>query len=142
MSCKNWRTNDAWNLQVSEVVLDASVVLAIVQGEAIHPDFFNLLEGAVMSAVNYAEVLAKRADLEAVPYPCMDDLLDLLDRIEPFTSAQAIISGELRPLTRRAGLSLGDRACLALALELDAEVYTADRAWLDVLPGGRIHLIR
>jgi ribonuclease VapC len=124
---------------VSEVVLDASVVLAIVQGEAIHPDIFGLLEGAVMSAVNYAEVRAKRADLKPVPYPRMDDLLD---RIEPFTSTQAIISGELRPLTRRAGLSLGDRACLALALELDAEVYTADRAWLDVLPGGRIHLIR
>lgn len=124
---------------MSEVVLDASVVLAIVQGEAIHPDIFGLLEGAVMSAVNYAEVRAKRADLEPVPYPRMDDLLD---RIEPFTSTQAIISGELRPLTRRAGLSLGDRACLALALELDAEVYTADRAWLDVLPGGRIHLIR
>ncbi len=124
---------------MSEVVLDASVVLAIVQGEAIHPDIFGLLEGAVMSAVNYAEVRAKRADLKPVPYPRMDDLLD---RIEPFTSTQAIISGELRPLTRRAGLSLGDRACLALALELDAEVYTADRAWLDVLPGGRIHLIR
>jgi len=74
---------------VSEVVLDASVVLAIVQGEAIHPDIFGLLEGAVMSAVNYAEVRAKRADLKPVPYPRMDDLL------EQFTNSYRAVNGSL-----------------------------------------------
>jgi PIN domain nuclease of toxin-antitoxin system len=69
-------------------------------------------------------------------------LFSLLDRMEPFTAAQAQIAADLRPRTRHAGLSLGDRACLSLALELGAEVFTADAAWLRVDLACRIHLIR
>jgi PIN domain nuclease of toxin-antitoxin system len=44
--------------------------------------------------------------------------------------------------TRRAGLSLGDRACLALALERDEVALSADRAWLTVPNGAKVELIR
>jgi ribonuclease VapC len=57
----------------------------------------------------------------------MRDLLNLLARVEPFTESQAWMAADLRLATKHAGLSLGDRACLALALEIGAEVYTADR---------------
>jgi len=61
-------------------------------------------------------------------------LLDGALAVEPFTTADAIEIARLRPLTRDLGLSLGDRACLALASRLDAPVLTADSAWsqLDV----------
>ena len=95
-----------------------------------------------MSAVSFCEVLSKQmeAGLSASSYA--DHLLGLLDRIEPFTSAHARTAGTLRASTRHKGLSLSDRACLALALQLDADVYTADRAWAAVDVGCRIHLIR
>ena len=63
-------------------------------------------------------------------------------RIEPFTASQARLAADLRPTTSHAGLSLGDRACLALAIELGAEVYTADRQWAKVQVACKIHLIR
>jgi PIN domain nuclease of toxin-antitoxin system len=62
--------------------------------------------------------------------------------VEPFTFAQARVAGELTAKTKSAGLSLGDRACLALALELGAEVYTTDRAWARVDVGCKVNLLR
>lgn len=127
----------------SEVVLDASVLLAIFKGERFQQEVLSVLEGAVMSATNFAEVLTKLIDL-GMPHtsPRVEAMLTLLDRIEPFTEAQAQVAADLRNETRHAGLSLADRACLALALEIDAEVYTADRPWSRVHVGCKIHLIR
>jgi len=95
-----------------------------------------------MSAVNLAEVYSKISELDAAQWPRTEALLALLDRVEPMTQQQARACGELRAKTRHAGLSLGDRACLALAIELGAEVYTADRAWKQINIGVPIHLIR
>ena len=125
-----------------EVVLDASVLLAIFKDETYDDAVLDLLEGAVMSTVNVAEVLAKLVDLGLSVSPRVDALLGLLDRMEPLTEPQARSSAALRGLTRHAGLSLGDRACLALALELKADVYTADQAWSGVDVGVSINLIR
>jgi len=100
------------------------------------------MDGAVMSAVNLAEVYSKISELDATEWPRTEALLALLDRVEPMTQQQARACGELRMRTRHAGLSLGDRACLALAIELGAEVYTADRAWKQINIGVPIHLIR
>ena len=127
---------------MSEVVLDSSVLIAMMKGEQIDPIVFELIEGAVMSAVNLAEVLSKLSDLGTTKYPKAKELLALLDRIEQFTISQASCSSDLRPSTKPIGLSLGDRACLALALELGAEVYTADHAWARVDVGCIVHLIR
>jgi ribonuclease VapC len=59
-------------------------------------------------------------------------VLDAAVTVEPFTSADAIEAARLRPLTRSAGLSLGDRACLALASCLSASVLTVDSAWAEL----------
>ena len=127
----------------SESVLDASVLLAIFKDEHFEQDVLSVLDGAVMSATNYAEVLTRLIDLGmSVTSPRIEAMFALLDRIEPFTEAQARVASDLRNETRHVGLSLADRACLALALEINADVYTADRPWSQVDVGCNIHLIR
>lgn len=123
-------------------ILDSSVLLAIFNKERFRNDPSTILDGAVMSTVNLAEVLTKLQEFGVADDPSVSALVNLLSRVEPFTQSQAQSASGLRPLTRNAGLSLGDRACLALALELNAEVYTADRAWAGVNVGCTIHLIR
>ena len=59
-----------------------------------------------------------------------------------FTEQQARIVAELLPLTRRFGHSLGDRACLALAIDRKATVYTTDRIWKELDLGIQIEVIR
>jgi ribonuclease VapC len=68
--------------------------------------------------------------------------LDPLPDVEPFTAEQAKIAGDLVQLTSALGLSLGDRACLALAIVLNAAVYTTDRPWKKLKLGIPIHVIR
>ena len=128
---------------MSENVLDSSVFLAIIKGEHLEGDVLGVLDGAVMSAANLVEVLTKLLDIGiSLTDPEVEAMFALLDRIEPFTEAQARVAADLRHETRHAGLSLGDRACLALALELGASVYTADRPWSSIDVGCKIHLIR
>ncbi len=111
------------------VVLDASAVLALLFKEKGAEVVRAQLRTGVIGAANLAEVLAKLSDhglpaLEAVRAVAILGL-----EVAPMTEAQAQRSAELRPLTRGAGLSLGDRACLALAAELGAPAVTADRSW-------------
>ncbi len=127
---------------MSERVLDASAFLAVVQEESYDQSLLKALEGAVISAVNIAEVHAKLSEIRFGYPSTFTHLMRLIGRVEPFTEAQARISGTLRPSTRALGLSLGDRACLALALDLGAEVYTMDRSWAKLEIGCAIHLMR
>jgi PIN domain nuclease of toxin-antitoxin system len=127
---------------VNEAVLDSSVLIAIFRNENIDVGILDVIEGAVISAANYSEVWAKLFDFGLTSDPRIDAVLNLLSRIAPFTESQARLAADLRPLTKYAGLSLGDRACLALALEIGAEVYTADRQWAHLKLGCSIHLIR
>ena len=60
----------------------------------------------------------------------------------PFDAEQAYAADGLRTSTRERGLSLADRACLALALQLGAPVLTADRAWEGLVPGVGLEWIR
>jgi len=86
----------------------------------------------VVGAANLAEVLAKLAD-HGVPAPEAARAVAILGlEVAPMTEAQARRSAEMRPATRAAGLSLGDRACLALAAELGATALTADRGWAGI----------
>jgi len=127
---------------VSESVLDSSVLLAIFRNEQYDDDLLDVIVGGAMSAANFAEVWTKLHDLGLSDDPRVNAIFHLLSRIEPFTELQARSAADLRSVTRHAGLSLGDRACLALALEIGAEVYTADRSWSLVNVGCTIHLIR
>jgi ribonuclease VapC len=129
-------------------VLDASALLAHLRDE---PGADVVAEaiasGAVISAVSLAEVFSRAADRGADPAKLADELTQsgLLDgaiTVEPFPVADAIDAARLRPLTCDAGLSLGDRACLALARRLGAPALTADTAWQRVAHGVELRPIR
>jgi ribonuclease VapC len=129
----------------SQVVLDASAVLALLNGEpGLDTVEQALNSGAIISAVNLSEVVGKLIDVglsisevrEAVG--CIG--LDVRD----FDLPQAYQSGLLRShgRSRRVNLSLGDRACMALAAHLGLPVLTADREWLAVDLPVEVRMIR
>lgn len=127
-----------------DVVLDSSVVLCLLKSETGAPRVAAALPHAAISAVNMAEVVAKLAEAggSAAQISAVMKELDL--KVLPFDEDQASVCGLLRAVTKAQGLSLGDRACLALARRLSAIALTADRAW-GALPaelGFRIELIR
>jgi PIN domain nuclease of toxin-antitoxin system len=122
-------------------VLDASALLALILHEP-GGDIEKLLDQAAISAVNLAEVRTKLIDLQKLDEEFADGILRKLIRVEPFTEDQAIATANLRNETRHLGLSLGDRACIALALSLKATVYTADRTWTKLKLPSKIHSIR
>jgi PIN domain nuclease of toxin-antitoxin system len=113
-----------------------------LKNEQLDDEIQEAIEGAAMSAVNFTEVWTKIYDFGLTDDPRIGSLFSLLSRIEPFTESQARLAADLRPVTRHAGLSLSDRACLALALTIRGEVYTADRQWQNVNVGCDIHLVR
>ncbi len=96
-----------------------------------------------MSAVNLSEVIAKLAD-EGVPEPIIRHSIETVGLdIVGFDADDALAAGLLRPSTRAAGLSFGDRACLALAQQGGAPVLTTDRAWADLdLDKVEVQLVR
>lgn len=111
------------------VVLDASAVLALLFEEPGAEMVRAHLRTGVLGAANLAEVLAKLSDHGLPGVEAVRAVAILGLEVAPMTEAQAGHSAALRPVTRAAGLSLGDRACLALAAELNAPALTADRGW-------------
>jgi ribonuclease VapC len=125
-----------------EIVADASAVLAALKNEPFSHFEPRELVGATISAVNLSEVLSKLHDdgLDEAQADAAASLMEL--RAVAFDEPQARSAARLRTLTRRAGLSLGDRACLALGQNLNRSVVTADRAWASLDVGVEIVLIR
>ena len=124
------------------VVLDASALLAYLQREPGADLVRSVIAGAVMSTVNWTEVVQKVSEgIEDIP-GLRGSLESLGLAFAPFTARQAEIAGELRNRTRELGLSLGDRACLALGLDREAPVFTADRAWKQVRLETDVRVIR
>lgn len=124
-------------------VLDASALLALLNhepgGDAVDAA---ITAGALVGAVNFAEVVAKLDD-SGLPAEAIREALDSLDLdVVDFDRELAFRTGLLRSATRRFGLSLADRACLALAQHYQVPALTADRAWRG-LPGDvSVRLIR
>lgn len=129
---------------MSSWVLDASALMALVYGEpGLDSVAAAVMTGAAISTVNLSEVIAKLADRGAPEREIRDTIETIGLDITEFDAADALAAGLLRPATRTAGLSLGDRACLALAQLRGAPVLTADRAWAAIdLDGVEIQLIR
>ena len=127
---------------MADVLLDASAVLARIFREPGAERVDAVLPGASVSAVNYAEVVSKLIDFGAPVEAATDIGSDLGLAVLPFDEAAAGDAGLLRGATRALGLSLGDRACLALARRLRLPILTADRAWADLDLGVEVVLIR
>jgi PIN domain nuclease of toxin-antitoxin system len=123
-------------------VLDASALLAVFQAERGAERVTECLATSCISAVNLAEVAAKLAERGVPDDAIRESIADLDLDVRPFDGEQALRTGELRPRTRALGLSLGDRACLALAASLDAVALTAERAWQHNAVGVSVELIR
>ena len=129
---------------MTETVLDASALLALLLGEPGAGRVQDALANSAMTTVNLAETIGhftRKGSSEA-------DIREMLDPLPislvPFDQELAYHVGVLLPLTRATGLSLGDRACLALARRLDVPALTADRAWQAIASqiGVRVEPIR
>lgn len=111
-------------------VLDASAVLAYLQGEAGGPRVEQAIDdGASISVVNMVEVVTKLIEGGLLPETARRQFDRLGVEVVPLDAELAYQAAFLRPSTRPAGLSLGDRCCLALAEQLGVPALTADRAW-------------
>ena len=125
------------------VILDASALIAYVNGEP----GWERVEAAIeddgrISAVNFSEVAARLARGDRAVVEVTDDLADLGLVVEAFGALDARLAAELIPATRAHGLSLADRACLALARRTGHGAITCDRVWADVEVGVEITLAR
>jgi len=127
---------------VSEIVLDASVIIAAVLQEPGGEHAVGHPLPPLVSAVNYAEALTRLVDLGRHSNAVYEALSLVPMEIVGFEQHQAEISAELRSATRSHGLSLGDRACLALAVSRKAKALTADRAWEQLALPIEIELVR
>lgn len=127
---------------MARAVLDASAILALIQGEPGADVVDKALSGAMMSAVNVAEVAARLSDFGMPDEEVRATVRDLRMDIVDFDAAMAFGSAALRGATRAKGLSLGDRACLALAAANDAPALTADWSWGELDVGIEIRMIR
>ena len=123
-------------------VLDASALLALLHSEPGAEIVEEVVEGAAISTVNWAEVYQRWLAHEVDVTDLRPDLEALGIQIVPFIVEDAEQAVELWRLTRHQGLSLGDRACLGLARRLGLPALTADRAWLDVNSGVEVQAIR
>lgn len=113
-------------------VLDASAVLALLFDEpGAEAVVDHITAGATISTVNLAEVATVLIRHGRDPNTVLDPLRAQVD-VLTFTDADAITTAQLYPLVSPRGLSLGDRACLALARRLDAPAVTAEHLWSEL----------
>lgn len=124
------------------MVLDSSALLAIVFGEPGEDRAARIVASALVSTVNLSEAAAKMNERGFAPEQTTILLGSLGFDTAPFEEADAYDAGKLRTTTMAAGLSFGDRACLALALREGGGVLTADRAWAQLDIGVEIEMIR
>ncbi|HZQ98931.1 MAG TPA: type II toxin-antitoxin system VapC family toxin [Chloroflexota bacterium] len=122
--------------------MDASAVLAVLNDEPGADLLASPDDRFIVSAVNLAEVVAKLTD-DGIAPDAIDEMIDQLPlEVHAFGAEMAVVTGLLRTATRRFGLSLGDRACLALARGLDLPALTTDRAWRQLDLDVAVRLLR
>ena len=127
---------------MAKFVLDASALLAYLGSEKGAERIASRIGDVIISAVNHAEVVSKLI-LRGATLPAVQKALGYLDLdVIDFDRDLAEISGELIAHTSHLGLSLGDRACLALAARESLPVLTTDRAWSNLDIGVEVQLVR
>jgi PIN domain nuclease of toxin-antitoxin system len=124
------------------VVLDSSAILAVFYQEPGAEKVSGLLDGGLLSTVNLAEAHTILG-LRGTPPDLIRGYIEEMGcEVCLFDEDQAHLAGALMAQTHPYGLSLGDRACLALAIERKATVYTTDRAWKNLNLGIEVEVIR
>lgn len=127
----------------NNVILDASSLLALLHQEQGADIVKPLLKKALMSAINVSEVLTALQRTDILTKEALSSISDIIQTIIPFDTEQAQLTAELSPLTKSKGLSLGDRACIALGQKMQLPIYTADKIWRELqLERVKIKLIR
>jgi PIN domain nuclease of toxin-antitoxin system len=127
---------------MAKTVLDASALLAFINREPGAEMVTAVLGEAAISTVNFSEVVTKLALRNRSPQRILDELTEFELEVVDFNRALAEDAGLLATATRGQGLSLGDRACLALARRENAVALTADNAWRQVQVDIEIQFIR
>jgi PIN domain nuclease of toxin-antitoxin system len=128
---------------MNRIVLDASAILAVINDEpGAEKLTSDLLRRAVGSSVNLAEVQTKLLTRGWSSKEAWEDARSPVREVLPFDEEQGRIAGDLVTQTLHLGLSLGDRACLALGIVLDVPVYTAEKAWKKLALRLKVHVIR
>lgn len=123
-------------------VLDASAVLAVYLDEPGAETVAAVVAGSLLSSVNYTEVISRALDRGGSFDHVLRSLARMAFIVVAYDLTLARRAGELRLSTRRFGLSVGDRACLALAERERLPAYTTDRVWANLNLGIDIRLIR
>lgn len=127
---------------MSNIVFDASAIIAIINDEVGSKEIISYLKRGIISSVNFSESVSflNRANLSILE--ARQITKDLLLEVIVFDEEQACLAAEFKGLTNKYGLSLGDCACLALAKSRNLPAITADRAWKDIDLGVKVILIR
>ena len=128
--------------QPPKYVLDASAMLAYLHEETGHEIVEAVLNGALISSVNWSEVVQKVVAHGVAADGLRSDLAALGLTVVPFSADDAETAATLWSATRAFGLSLGDRACLALATQRKLPALTADRAWTGLSVGIKSRVMR
>jgi ribonuclease VapC len=128
--------------RMARAVLDSSAILAVLHSERGTDAVIALLERGLVSAINYAEVVSKLVERGSSLLEARRVLARFEISIVDFDARLAERTGALRADTRRLGLSLADRACLALAERESVPVVTADRAWVGAVSGIEVRIFR
>ncbi len=123
-------------------VLDASALLVLLNAESGVEVVSQALPQGVMSAVNLSEVIAKLAEAGMPEAATRQAISGLGVEIVPFDNEQSYVAGMLRPPTMNLGLSLGDRACLALAQLLSLPALTTDGLWAQLDLDIEVEIVR
>ena len=127
---------------MASAVLDSSAVLAVLNAEPGADLVIAALDDALLSTVNYAEVITKIVERGGT-YKEAEAALQLITAtVVDFDLALAQRTGALRTETLKRGLSLGDRACLSLAEREGLPAITGDRNWLGAVLSIEVRLIR
>lgn len=126
----------------SPVVLDASALIALMRNEKGAPIVAACVPTALISAVNQAEVLTKLVSAGLSEQDAWWHISEINIESVPFDERLARVAGGLVGVTKPLRLSLGDRACLALAIERGAAVYTTNATWKKLDLGIAVEVIR
>jgi ribonuclease VapC len=124
------------------VVLDSSAIIAVINNEPGAERVLLVSDGASVSTLIVAEVTSWLAVRDAHEDEIHRTIADFNLVVQPFHQSRAIAAGLLVRKTGHRGLSLADRACLALAIELGMPVLTGDRAWRDLDIGVEMRIFR